>query len=55
MVLADFIPAVVGNAMQVFGRDQANRGGLNWGTATAMLLFLVGAVGALFFFTWKEF
>jgi len=36
-------------------RDQANRDGFNWGTAIAMGLFHVGAVAALFFFTWPAF
>ena len=34
-------------------REQVNKEGVNWGTATAMGLFHVGAVAALFFFTWK--
>ena len=36
-------------------KDRANRDGFNWGTAIAMGLFHVGAVAALFFFTWKAF
>ena len=35
-------------------KDRANRDGFNWGTAIAMGLFHVGAVAALFFFTWPE-
>src|ERR1700747_1798962 len=34
---------------------RANRDGFNWGTAIAMGLFHVGAIAALFFFTWKAF
>ena len=30
-------------------------GKINWVTATAMVLFHIGAVAALFFFTWKAF
>src|SRR5260370_41405073 len=36
-------------------RDRANRDGFNWGTAIAMGLFHVGAIAALFFFTWPAF
>jgi len=36
-------------------RERANRDGFNWGTAIAMGLFHVGAVAALFFFTWPAF
>src|SRR6202051_4801160 len=32
---------------------RANKDGFNWGTAIAMGLFHVGAIAALFFFTWK--
>ena len=35
-------------------KDRANDG-INWVTATAMILFHLGAVAALFFFTWKAF
>jgi len=37
------------------GREHASEDGINWGTATAMALFHVGAIAALFFFTWKAF
>src|SRR5256885_15053309 len=37
------------------GKQHASVDGINWGTATAMALFHVGAVAALFFFTWKAF
>jgi len=33
-------------------KARANRDGFNWGTAIAMGLFHVGAIAALFFFTW---
>ncbi len=36
-------------------KDRANRDGFNWGTAIAMGLFHVGAVAALFVFTWPAF
>ncbi len=36
-------------------KERANRDGFNWGTAIAMGLFHVGAVAALFFFTWPAF
>jgi sn-1 stearoyl-lipid 9-desaturase len=36
-------------------KDRANRDGFNWGTAIAMGFFHVGAVAALFFFTWPAF
>src|SRR5437879_10165989 len=35
------------------GREHASEDGINWGTATAMALFHVGAIAALFFVTWK--
>ena len=38
-----------------YGRAATQGDGVNWGTATAMLLFHVGAIAALFFFTWKAF
>jgi len=38
-----------------FRKDRATRAGINWGTATAMVLFHVGAVAALFYFTWPAF
>ena len=34
-------------------KDRADHDGINWGTATAMILFHIGALAALFFFTWK--
>ncbi len=34
-------------------KDRASREGINWVTATAMALFHVGAVAALFYFNWK--
>ena len=36
-------------------RERADRDGFNWGTAIAMGLFHVGAIAALFFFTWPAF
>jgi hypothetical protein len=36
-------------------RESAGRDGFNWGTAIAMGLFHVGAIAALFFFTWPAF
>ena len=36
-------------------KDRADHDGINWVTATAMILFHLGAVAALFFFTWKAF
>ncbi len=36
-------------------KDRANRDGFNWGTATVMCLFHLGAIAALFFFTWTAF
>jgi stearoyl-CoA desaturase (delta-9 desaturase) len=38
-----------------FRKDRAIRAGINWGTAIAMGLFHVGAIAALFFFTWPAF
>ena len=38
-----------------FRKDRATRAGINWGTAIAMALFHVGAIAALFFFTWPAF
>ena len=38
-----------------FRKDRATRAGINWGTAIAMGLFHVGAIAALFFFTWPAF
>ena len=35
------------------GKNSAEDNGINWITATFMLLFHVGAVAALFFFSWK--
>jgi stearoyl-CoA desaturase (delta-9 desaturase) len=37
------------------GKESAKDNGINWITATFMVLFHVGAVAALFFFTWKAF
>ncbi|HXX19939.1 MAG TPA: fatty acid desaturase [Candidatus Acidoferrum sp.] len=37
------------------GKESAKENGINWTTATFMLLFHVGAVAALFFFSWKAF
>src|SRR5713226_1410691 len=37
------------------GKEHATEDGINWGTATAMALFHVGAIAAIFFFTWKAF
>jgi len=37
------------------GKESANEQGINWVTAIFMILFHVGAVGALFFFSWKPF
>ena len=34
-------------------KDRASRDGFNWGTAIAMGIFHIGAIAALFFFTWK--
>ena len=34
-------------------KARASRDGINWVTATAMALFHIGAIAALFFFTWK--
>ena len=36
-------------------KDRADHDGFNWGTGTAMILFHLGAIAALFFFTWKAF
>ena len=35
------------------GNESANENGINWVTSIFMLLFHVGAVAALFFFSWK--
>lgn len=35
------------------GQDRAKERGINWTTAIFMALFHVGAIAALFFFTWK--
>jgi len=35
--------------------ERASKDGINWGTATAMFLFHLGAIAALFFFTWQAF
>jgi sn-1 stearoyl-lipid 9-desaturase len=37
------------------GKESAKDSGINWVTATFMVLFHIGAVAALFFFTWKAF
>src|SRR3982075_1199610 len=37
------------------GKEHSSEDGVNWGTATAMGLFHVGAIAALFFFTWPAF
>ncbi len=37
------------------GKESSKEHGINWVTAIFMLLFHVGAVAALFFFTWKAF
>src|SRR5579862_443326 len=37
------------------GKESASDSGINWVTATFMMLFHVGAIAALFFFTWKAF
>jgi len=37
------------------GTESANHNGINWVTAIFMLLFHVGALAALFFFSWKAF
>jgi len=37
------------------GNESANDNGINWVTAIFMMLFHVGAVAALFFFSWKPF
>ncbi len=34
---------------------EATQVGINWGTATAMGLFHIGAIAALFYFTWPAF
>src|ERR1039458_9935268 len=34
-------------------KESAQRDGFNWVTGIAMMLFHVGAIAALFFFTWK--
>ena len=49
-----------GRKWRVFGegtnrKERANSDGFNWGTAIAMGLFHVGAIAALFFFTWPAF
>jgi stearoyl-CoA desaturase (delta-9 desaturase) len=36
-------------------KDRAKSDGFNWGTAIAMGLFHVGAIAALFYFTWSAF
>src|ERR1700678_1799878 len=36
-------------------KDRASRDGFNWGTAIAMGIFHIGAIAALFFFTWPAF
>jgi stearoyl-CoA desaturase (delta-9 desaturase) len=43
------------NEATSFRKDRATRAGINWGTAIAMGLFHVGAIAALFFFTWPAF
>jgi sn-1 stearoyl-lipid 9-desaturase len=35
------------------GKESADRNGINWVTAIFMVLFHVGAIAALFFFSWK--
>jgi stearoyl-CoA desaturase (delta-9 desaturase) len=39
--------------LQDIGKDQASKSKVNWITAIFMALFHVGAIAALFFFTWK--
>jgi len=41
--------------LQDLEKPQAAKGEINWITATFMALFHVGAIAALFFFTWKAF
>ncbi len=36
-------------------KQQARADGVNWLTASVMVLFHIGAIAALFFFTWKAF
>ena len=36
-------------------KQQACADGINWLTASVMILFHIGAIAALFFFTWKAF
>ena len=36
-------------------KQQAHADGVNWLTASVMVLFHIGAIAALFFFTWKAF
>src|SRR5437016_6663134 len=42
-------------ALQRPERDLATNNKLNWITAAVMLMFHIGAVAALFFFSWKAF
>jgi len=41
--------------LEVLQRRQADKGQVNWITAVFMILFHIGAVAAIFFFSWKAF
>src|ERR1700755_2009251 len=41
--------------LEAIGRNHAGEDQINWITALFMMMFHVGAVAALFFFTWKAF
>jgi PhnB protein len=46
---------LLGHATGKPGKTTSRKNEINWVTATFMMLFHVGAVAALFFFTWKAF
>ena len=48
-------PAPMSTEIEILKKDAAASGEINWVTAIFMTLFHVGAIVALFFFTWKAF
>ncbi len=47
--------ATLNNMERTNRKQNAAEAGVNWGTAIAMGIFHIGAIAALFFFTWKAF
>src|SRR5208282_682572 len=40
-------------SLEILKKESKNSGEINWVTSTFMVLFHVGAIAALFFFSWK--